>query len=275
MRPLTRLRRECGFTVRWPGTEKGAILATRAIAEDFEIHLPEHGVDGLDQDEEFFEIEQNGERRKIRFHDYDEIFSVPGLYERLFAVQLQCQSPKVVVGLLGEALEAEDADPEELRAIDLGAGNGMVGEELADLGATEIVGVDLIEEARDAAERDRPGVYDAYHALDITDPPPGPKRDLAERDFNCMTCVAALGFGDMPPAAFLAAYDLVDPGGWVAFNIRDQFIDEPTDFSRLIDGMLKAGELAEHRRKRYLHRLSVSGEGIDYVAIVARKSADA
>ena len=78
-----------------------------ASAAEFRIHLPEEGVEGLEQDEEFFEIEQDGRRRKIRFHDYDEIFSVPGLYERLFAARLQCKSPQVVVGLLEEALQEE------------------------------------------------------------------------------------------------------------------------------------------------------------------------
>ncbi len=242
-----------------------------ASAAEFRIHLPEDGVEGLEQDEEFFEIEQDGRRRKIRFHDYDEIFSVPGLYERLFAARLQCKSPQVVVGLLEEALQEEQQDPGELRAIDLGAGNGLVGEELAQIGATEIIGVDLLEEARDAANRDRPGVYDAYHAIDIADPPPEPERDLTERNLNCMTCVAALGFGDMPPAAFRAAFDLVEPEGWIAFNIRDQFIDEQTEFSRMIGGMLEDGDLVERRRSRYLHRLSVGGDPIDYVAFVARK----
>lgn len=242
--------------------------------ENLEIHLPRTGVHGLDQDEEFFEIEEGSERRRLRCHDYGEIYAVPGLYERIFAEVLSCRSPRVVVDLLDETLTQKDTDPGELRAVDLGAGNGMVGEELARIGAESIVGVDLLEEAKEAAERDRPGIYDVYHALNLTDLDPAVRRQLEARGFNCLTCVAALGFGDMPPDAFRAAFELVAPGGWIAFNIRDQFIvsDDASGFARLLDRMFASGELIEHARHRYQHRLSVNGEPLYYVAVIARKT---
>jgi predicted TPR repeat methyltransferase len=242
--------------------------------EDLQVHLPRAGAFGLDQDEEFFEIEENGERRRLRCHDYGEIYSVPGLYERIFGEVLSCRSPQVVIDLLDETLERHDADPNELRAFDLGAGNGMVAEELDRIGAEEIVGVDLLEEAKEAAERDRPGLYDAYHALNLTELDPDLRRELEGRGFNCLTCVAALGFGDLPPDAFQAAYELVAPGGWIAFNIRDQFLEngDSSGFSRLLEQMFESGELVEHARHRYRHRVSVSGEPLYYVAVVAQKA---
>ena len=198
----------------------------------------------------------------------------PGLYERIFAEVLSCRSPQVVVDLLDETLEREDEDASELCAVDLGAGNGMVAEELARIGAEEIVGVDLLEEAKEAAERDRPGLYDAYHALDLTELEPEVGEELEGRGFNCLTCVAALGFGDMPPDAFRAAYDLVAPGGWVAFNIRDQFLEngDASGFSRLLDELFESGEMVEHARHRYRHRVSVNGEPLYYIAVVAQKA---
>ena len=39
-----------------------------------------------------------------------------------------------------------------------------------------------------------------------------------------MTTVAALGFGDIPPDAFAAAFNLVEDGGHVAFTIKEDFI---------------------------------------------------
>ncbi len=45
-----------------------------------------------------------------------------------------------------------------LRVLDLGAGNGVVGEELKKRGVSRLVGVDIITEAQAATERDRPGV---------------------------------------------------------------------------------------------------------------------
>jgi len=242
--------------------------------QDLKVHLPRAGAFGLDQDEEFFEIEEDGERRRIRCHDYGEIYSVPGLYERIFADVLSCRSPEVVVNLLEETLVREDQDPKELRVFDLGAGNGMVAEELDEIGADSIVGVDLLEEAKEAAERDRPGLYDDYRALDLTAIDEGTRAELESHDFNCLTCVAALGFGDIPAAAFRAAYDLVAPGGWVAFNIRDQFLDngDAGGFSRLLDDLFKSGELKEHTRHRYQHRVSVNGDPLHYIAVVAQKS---
>jgi len=242
--------------------------------ENLHVHLPRAGAFGLDQDKEFFEIEQNGRRRRLRCHDYGEIYSVPGLYERLFSEVLSCRSPQVVVDLLDETLDRHDEDPGDLCAFDLGAGNGMVGEELARIGAEEIVGVDLLEEAKEAAERDRPGLYDAYHALNLTDLDPGVRAELEGRGFNCLTCVAALGFGDLPPDAFRAAYELVAPGGWIAFNIRDLFLEngDASGFAGLLERMLESGELVEHARHRYRHRVSVGGEPLYYVAVIAQKA---
>jgi SAM-dependent methyltransferase len=244
--------------------------------QDYVIHMPAAGAAGLDQDEEFCEVEQDGERRRIRFHDYDEIFKVPGLYERLFADALSCDSPRVVVDLLHDALRQEDERPQDLQVLDFGAGNGMVGAELARIESGAIVGVDLLVEAKEAAGRDRPGVYDAYHALDMTELAPDAREQLARHDFNCLTCVAALGFGDVPPEAFATAFELVADNGWIAFNIRERFVAESdtSGFSRTLAGALADGTIAEHARVSYTHRMSTSGEALSYVAMVGRKQGE-
>ncbi len=242
---------------------------------DYALYLPPKKVLGeLDQHEEWCEIEIDGMRRRIRFHDYAEIYKVPGLYERLFAEQLECESPRVVTGLLGEQLRTAGAHPEKLTALDFGAGNGMVGELLQELAVGEIVGVDLLPEAAMAAERDRPGLYERYYALDMTDLRPEDRRDLMRHDFDVMTCVAALGFGDIPPLAFAEAFNLVGSPGWVAFNIRDRFVDDTKGFGGLIARMFRDGVLRERARTRYTHRISVAGEPLEYDAIVAEKHAD-
>lgn len=244
---------------------------------DYALHLPPKNARGdLDQDEEWCEIETaDGERRRIRFHDYAEIFSVPGLYERLFADRLDCDSPRIVCDLLGPALRGAGLKPERLTALDFGAGNGMVGELLGELAIGEIVGVDLLPEARDAAHRDRPGLYEAYYALDLTQLTGDNRRDLMRHDFDVMTCVAALGFGDIPELAFAEAFNLVGSPGWIAFNIRDRFVEEEgTGFGGLIARMFREGILEERTRTRYTHRVSVDGESLDYDAIVAEKLAD-
>lgn len=247
---------------------------SRLPNDELTIHLPHAAVTALQQDEEYFELEEDGRRRRIRFHDYAEIYSVPGLYERLFAETLMCRSPEVVVDLLQETLVGHHQRPGDLRVLDFGAGNGMVGEELARIGVQSLVGVDQLEEAKEAAERDRPGIYDAYYAIDITAPGAVVQRELQDAHFNCLTCVAALGFGDIPAEVFRAALDLIADHGWVAFNIRDRFVAETdrSGFADLLDEMTRTGELVEHARLRYPHRLGLSGEPLHYIAVVAQKA---
>lgn len=242
---------------------------------EYTLHLPERGT-GLDQDEEFCEIEVDGARRRIRFHDYAAIYSTPGLYERLFADSLACDSPRVVVDLLDDALERSGTSAQQLQVLDFGAGNGMVGAELARIGSGSVVGVDLLPEAKHAAGRDRPGVYDDYHALDLTDPAADGRDELERRDFNCLTCVAALGFGDVPPEAFANAFNLVDDDGWVAFNIRERFTEESdtSGFAATLATLLDDGTIEEHARVSYTHRMSVDGEPLPYVALVGRKQGE-
>ena len=213
-----------------------------------------------------------GERRRIRFHDYGELYEVPGLYEQVFYDELKCDSPRVVCSLLAEHLGGSDL--EDLRVLDVGAGNGIVAEELKRRGAGSIVGVDIIEEAAEAAERDRPEVYEDYKVLDLTDIGEEDHRDLRKRSFNCLVAVAALGFGDVPPDAFSEAFNLVEPGGYVAFNIKENFLtpdEDETGFSRLIRRAVEDGSLELRCNRRYRHRLSITGEPLYYVAVVAEK----
>jgi SAM-dependent methyltransferase len=256
---------------------KGTLISTIDTTLDFALHLPPaNSAGGLDQDEEWCEITVEGKRRRIRLHDYAEIFNVPGLYEHLFSERLACDSPRVVRDLLREQLAEADVDPSTLTALDFGAGNGLVGELLDDLGIGSIVGVDLLEEARDAAHRDRPGVYDDYLALDLTAMTDDERATLEAHDFDCFSCVAALGFGDVPPVAFAEALNTVADDGWIAFNVRDRFFEEqdPTGFGGFLRRLFRDGVLEERARVRYTHRVSVDGESLHYLAVIARKRAD-
>jgi SAM-dependent methyltransferase len=246
--------------------------------ERFELHLPPRHVSAmLDQDEEWCEIETHGERRRIRLHDYAAIYDVPGLYEQLFAERLQCSSPEVVCDLLGEQLELAGADAATMSVLDFGAGNGMIGELLSErTGFGTIVGVDLLPEARAAALRDRPGVYDDYRVLDLTAPHPVERVMLERRRFDGLVCVAALGFGDVPQLAFAQAFNLVASPGWLAFNLRDKLLEEqrPDSFGGLIERMLSEGVIEERASRQYTHRVSIAGEPLEYVAMVATKLRD-
>ena len=227
----------------------------------------------LSQDQEWCEVELDGRLQRIRFHDYGAIFRVRGLYEHLFYERLECSSPERVAALLEDVLADFEDDPSDLAVLDLGAGNGMVGERLQELGAKRLVGIDIEREAAAAARRDRPGVYDDYVVADLAELPPDDEARLRRARLNCLASVAALGFGDVPPLAFARALDLIATPGWAAFNIKEDFLRERDDsgFARLVRELFRDEVLQVQVCRRYRHRLSIHGQPLHYVAFVARK----
>jgi predicted TPR repeat methyltransferase len=225
------------------------------------------------QDAEWCEIRERDGWRRIRFHDYAELYRLRWLYDHLFYGLLECRSPRRVIGLLDEVHREGLTADQPLRVIDVGAGNGIVGQELKNSGADYVLAIDILPEARVAADAERPGVYDDYVVGDLTSPTPELNRALRDARANCLTCVAALGFGDIPPLAYANAVKFVAPGGLIAFNIKADFLDAryTYGFSELIRRAQSAGVLRIEAMRRYRHRLSTSGEPIFYTAIVATK----
>ena len=175
--------------------------------------------------------------------------------------------------MLQAELAREDEAAGALRVLDLGAGNGCVAEALSEIGVREFVGIDICPEAEIAAERDRPGLYSRYVVGDVTDLPDGDVQTLQRYDFNCMVCVAALGFSDIPPPVFLRAYNFVRDGGWVAFTIKSDFLlgGDGTGFSRLVKVMSETGALELTVQQEFTHRISIDGTPLPYVALIGKK----
>jgi hypothetical protein len=249
------------------------VKSIESVVED--IHFPD--MDGsVGQDGEWCDVVTKEETRRIRFHDYGDVFSIPGLYEELFHNKLDCQSPFRVTQLLDDVLEEFDTDVSELNVLEIGAGNGVVGETLKTCGVNSVIGVDILEEAKQAAQRDRPGVYDDYVIVDLTNIPEPEEEQLRERGFNCLVSVAALGFGDIPPHAFVKALDLVETGGWIAFNIKEDFVyqADQSGFAGLIEDLTRRQVVQTQAYRRYRHRFSIAGDPLFYIAYVARKLRD-
>ena len=112
---------------------------------------------------------------------------------------------------------------------------------LQEVGIREVRGVDIIPEARAAARRDRPDAYRSYHVADISSLPPDAAEELRSAQLNCLTCVAALGFHDIPTNAFVAGLRLLSTGGLVAFNIKETFLDMQgsSPFAALIERLIR------------------------------------
>ena len=80
-----------------------------------------------------------------------------------------------------------------MRVLDLGAGNGVSGVELAAAGVTPVAAVDLEPAARAATLRDRPGLYELVLTGDVTALPAADVEAIRALRPNGLTLVGALG----------------------------------------------------------------------------------
>jgi predicted TPR repeat methyltransferase len=227
----------------------------------------------LEQDESYFLLKEDDRELKFRFHDYDQIYDRAGLYEQLFYQRLRCASPRKARDLLAKVLQDNRVELSELRVLDLGAGNGMVGELLD---AARVIGVDISESARKACERDRPDAYDAYYVADMARPGAELMAEMKSWKLDCLSCIAALGFGDIPVSAFANSFNLIADDGWVVFNIKETFLQESdrSGFSLLVKHLLVSETLQVHHLERYRNRMSIDGRALFYYVLVGRKGSD-
>lgn len=295
---------------------KGALEGNVRSRHALVIRFPQRSEDEVAQDEEWCEVVDGETVTKVRFHDYAQIFSTPGLYNQLFGgvdSETKCISPQIMAELLKKhmhhldktdpATGGTDSHRTKLRVVDFGAGNGMLGEEVRKLAdahedralakSTLLLGFDILPEAKLAAERDRPGTYDAYVVADITkylDSPDAEPSGILRGSFNVLVSVSALSFGDASATAFKAAISLIQIGGLVLFNLKaGLFADEASDglqdtraepvrsdtgFSKLIREAVDGGRLEVVEKKTYCHRFSVTGKPLYYVALAAIKRGD-
>jgi SAM-dependent methyltransferase len=239
------------------------------------VQFPKNELSDTNQSESYFYLQGTSNNRKLLFHDYDEIYQIPGLYEQVFYDRLKCTSPNKVTAILESSIKQSRDNFTELRVLDLGAGNGMMGEELKKRGISRLIGVDIIPEAYEALIRDRPGVYDAYFVEDFCELSKEKKEEIESWQCDCMVTVAALGFGDIPTEAFVTAFNIIKNEGWIAFNIKDTFLDasDETGFSKLIRELIFSKYLDVYHIERYRHRLSIDGEPLHYFAVAGRKNA--
>ena len=239
---------------------------------EYEIEFPKIEFQ-MDQREEWIVVHYKNCEEKICLHDYARFYKIPGLYEEVIYKRLKCNSPQVICDLLHKELQKKNGESQNLRALDFGAGNGIVGEYLKQKMACDIlIGVDIISEAFDAAQRDHPDVYDDYYVMDLAQPKKFEKKKLCMWDFNVLLTIGALGFNDIPTRAFINALNIVEDDAWVAFNIKDTFLSKNDDsgFKNVLDSIV-GDSFHVLQMKRYCHRLSLSGNPLHYHAIVGKK----
>ncbi len=256
-----------------PGSARGAIRLGRPTAGG---HPGLGAVEFSPHDESWLEYGPPGDRRRIDFHDYGAIYAVPGLYERVFYETLMMRSTAEVVRLYAEALTELDRDPGGERVIDFGAGNGLGGEFLRELGVGAVIGIDLEPMAQTAAERDRPGTYDEYHVGDLGSWSADTLDQLRATRPTALLALSAVGVGHVPRAVLERALGLLGPGGIYAFAVAPPLAPESTDPAGVATGYPAfIRELIETthvmRRAEYVHRSRADGSddlGIAFVGVL-------
>jgi SAM-dependent methyltransferase len=221
-------------------------------------------------------VDDGGALRQVRFRGDARLWEWPGVFEQLVRNLLRGNAPGALCHLLDRQLRAAKARPTDLRVIDLFAGNGWMGEELAALGVTEIVGVDSTAAAAAAVERDHPDVYRSYLVLDMRRLSEAQRDDLMAYDFNCLACVDPLAADEPAPNAFTEAFNLLAPDGWAAFHLNAETAEGGRDsrFARLVHRMIQSGAMNVVHQQRYRHRFSTYGAPLFHVAVIARKVRD-
>ena len=211
--------------------------------------------------EDWIEYGPPDARRRVDFHDYAALYGEPGLYERVFYDGLGMRSAEEVVGLYAGAIARDGGVAADERVLDLGAGNGIGGELLRAAGVGSVVGLDLEPVAREAALRDRPGVYDDYLVADLGADPDA----LAGRQFTAVVAVSAIGAGHIPMAVLADTITgQLGRGGLFAFAVNDELLPDFHDafFARVDAERLGSSE--------YIHRRGADGRDRPATAVVAR-----
>lgn len=240
---------------------------------DYEIRFPDGDIDLYS---ETFILTRDGQEQVFRIHDYSAVYQVPGLYEQVVSDMLKCVSYEVIPKLLAEAVTEAGEQMADLRVLDFGAGIGLVAAELAKQGAQTIVGLDIIPEAKDAAERDHPSIYHAYLVEDVCNLSEDAQATLAEVRLNCLACVSAMLGTHVSVDIFKHAFNLVPVGSWVAYNVNAAFWEASSTegYKELVAHMIDQGLIDVKLQRTYKHRILTDGSSMNNVAIIGKKQGD-
>jgi hypothetical protein len=215
----------------------------------------------------------DGHVEELRLHDYERVYSLPGVYEQIVHERLGCRSPAEIAEMLGTAADGLGIARATLRVLDVAAGNGLSGAALAAAGMRPVVGTDIVPAAQAAALRDRPDTYEQYLTLDLLNLSEAEVREVRELRLRAVCCVAPVGehSQQLPAAALAAAVLLVEPDALVAY-MHDLTFGTPDPITPgFWRGELGSGTSAELlARRRYLHRYRIDGSPYEMEGLVWR-----
>jgi hypothetical protein len=214
---------------------------------------------------------EDGEVEELRLHDYERLYALPGVYEQIVQERLGCASPARIAAMLAGAADEAGWPREQVRVIDVAAGNGVSGEALVHEGLRPVLGTDIVPAARAAAQRDRPGVYGSYETLDLLSRTDATAAQLGALRANAASCVAPVGDrpGQVPTEALVTVAGLLTADALVAYMHDPRVAERDVVTAELWRERLGA-QATEVARERYLHRRTVNGGSYEMVGVVWR-----
>jgi hypothetical protein len=229
----------------------------------FTVRFPPQEPGG--PDEEAFEVAfADGRVERLTMHDYGRVYAIAGLYEEVVQRILQCATPARVAALLARAARGLGWALDDVRVLDLGAGNGVSGSALEEAGMRPVVAVDIEPAARLATLRDRPGLYELVLTGDVRSLGP----DVRALCPNALTLVGALGSDHVGVEDLSAAARLLEDDALVAYAYPEYESD-----AELRVALAALGEVTELGRERYRHRRTAAGGERVWQAAVVRVQA--
>jgi hypothetical protein len=212
---------------------------------------------------------EDGNVEEVLLHDYARVYALPGVYEQIVQEDLGCRSPAQVARMLTDALGAVGRRPASTRVIDIAAGNGVSGEALRDAGLQVVLGTDIVPEAREAALRDRPAVYDEYLTLDLISLAPEQAAHIRALGADALTCVAPVGTapGTVPPQVIATACGLLS-GEPLVVTLHDPRHGDPDPIDERFFAAEVGAQATRLDHERYLHRFLITGAPFELEASV-------
>ncbi|CAO2653656.1 Nn.00g030670.m01.CDS01 [Neocucurbitaria sp. VM-36] len=163
-------------------------------------------------------------------------------------------APRLVAEAVARGLKlnhVSDKPLTDLRLVDAGCGTGLVGVELAKLGAKEIVGLDISEGMLDVARKT--GVYGDLKITDLTK-----RLDADVGAYDALTCCGTFTHGHLGPEPLGEFVRVVKTGGVVVATVLDShWVDK--GFEDAVAKLAEAGRVEVVEKESHAYRKDAGG----------------
>jgi len=153
-----------------------------------------------------------------------------GTYDKTMVEGLGYLSPQKAAQLLGRFVAKKNA-----HILDVGTGTGLVGQELAALGFTNIDGIDYSPPMLEVARKR--GVYGTLIEADLNEP-----LKLENSSYDAIICIGTFTHGHVGANCLNELFRILKPGGRFITAIRKSYW-EPAGFAAKVEYLTRTGVL--------------------------------